>query len=66
MDRDLNANKGRYHVHAIKILYEENKMQIKELLKLALMITILAIFSLGPWYAFSQTCPEGKKGAGGD
>jgi hypothetical protein len=34
-------------------------MQMKGLLKLALMITILAIFPLSPWYAFSQTCPEG-------
>jgi hypothetical protein len=59
MERDLNANEGRYHIHAIKIIYEGNKMQMKELLKLALTITILAIFSLTPWCAFSQECPEG-------
>jgi hypothetical protein len=36
-----------------------NKIQTKNLLKLALTITILAIFVLSPWYAFSQTCPKG-------
>jgi len=36
-----------------------NKIRTKYLLKLVLSITLLAIFLLCPWYAFSQTCPKG-------